>query len=184
MANLLEGLQFAELKSTLSAWNEDNYTDWQDITDQVTFHTGTKFRVKPVYEYAVLSNGVLMGKSPSKNQGMAVVARLLDENKHAEIFKHERTAATVTTFLSENSIQFKHDGADRWTHPQYFSSGAVLNSRIHFRKMPDCYWSVAIKTGIAQSTLTFDDVEELDKYISKQLRTSDSSISIARVAYV
>jgi hypothetical protein len=184
MANLLKGLQYRELKQEMPNWRSygtvKDFTEWTDCKDLTSFSTGTQFRVAPVFDYVVKIPGRI-STIDNRDTAMGRVARALDEGHEVHVVKEEKATKSTGQFLTDNNIQYKTDGSGSWTSGNYFTGG--YSSRVHFRIRPDTYFQVDIKTGIAQSTLNFDDVEELAKYVDKQLRTSDNNIFITRRNY-
>lgn len=195
MANMFDGIQYRELKVNFTSWQDDNYTAWQDCGDLTNFATGTQFRVKPVFDYEVTitTNDSLAVKTDirttSKDKAMSRVATLVEEGKRVRIDKKERATAGVSTLLSERGAQFKVLGSNKWVHPNYLST-AGQGSPIQFRLRPDTYFEVLVASPASpmsaqiSSTLTFDDVEDVVNYISRQLRTSENNFSIKKRAYV
>lgn len=184
MANTLDGVQFRTMKAQLPSWRvEENYNDWADCGNVTNFPSGTEFRVAPVIKYVVTDSfDKRVLTSGDKTEAMAKVSSMLAEDKFASIRKEEATTPGIATYLADRSVQFKLTGSDKWLNPPHFG-GTAIGSPIRFRKRPDTYFQVDVKTGIAMSTLTFDDVDELDKYVSKQLRTSENNIFITRRSY-
>lgn len=183
MANVLEGIEYRTLKAQLPSWQvEENYNDWADCGNLTEFPSGTEFRVKEEIEYVVTFNSRKDTVTSDKTKAMARVAKLIEDDFEVSVNKYVKTAPHVATFLSDNGIQFKLVGSDKWVNPPHFG-GTAVGSPIRFRKRPDTYFDVSIKAGIAQSNLTFDDVDELTKYLDRQLRTSDNNIVITRRAY-
>lgn len=184
MANVLDGVEFRTLKAQLPSWrNEENYNDWTDCAATTEFPSGTEFRVAPVIKYVVTDSfDKRVLTSGDKTEAMAKVSSMLAEDKFAAIRKDALPSPGIATYLSDNNIQFKLVGSEKWLNAPHFG-GQAGGSPIRFRKRPDTYFQVYVKTGIAMSTLTFDDVDELDKYVSKQLRTSENNITITRRPY-
>lgn len=183
MANLLVGVQYRTLKAQLPSWRvEENYNEWQDCGHLTDFPSGTEFRVKPVISYKVTFNGKLDSSHEDKTRAMARVSKLTEDDFIVEVSKEVRASPGIATYLSDMNIQFKLAGSEKWMNPPHFG-GTAVGSPIRFRKRPDTYFDVSIQTGIAQSRLTFDDVDELSKYLDRQLRTSDNNIVIQRRAY-
>lgn len=181
MKNILEGLQFRSPKPVLPSWGQPKYTDWIDITRDSSFSTSTQFRVAPKFEYVVTFNGTTDVATTDKNRAMGRVASLVDQGFTVEIDKNELATQGVSAFLADRNIQYKLLGDNKWIHGQYFNNN--VTAPIEFRERPDYYWRVQVQNGIALSSLEFDDVDKLDKYISNQLRTSENNINITRVAY-
>lgn len=184
MANVLDGVQYRTLKAQLPSWRvEENYNEWDNCGNLTEFPSGTEFRVAPVIKYVVTDSfDKKVLTSGDKTEAMAKVASMLAEGTFAAIRKDALTSPGIATYLSDNSIQFKLVGSEKWLNAPHFG-GKSVGSPIRFRKRPDIFWDVSVKTGIAQSNLTFDDVDDLDKYVSRQLRTSDNNIVITRRAY-
>lgn len=183
MANVLDGIEYRTLKAQLPSWRvEENYNDWADCGSLTEFPSGTEFRVKEEMEYVVTFNDRKDTSTPDKTKAMARVSKLIEDGFEVSLNKFVKTQPGIATFMSENNIQFKLSGSDRWLNPPHFG-GTAMGSPIRFRKRPDTYFDVSVKAGIAQSNLTFDDVDELSKYLDRQLRTSDNNIVITRRAY-
>lgn len=183
MTNVLDGVQFRTLKAQLPSWrNEENYNEWTDCGEVTNFPSGTEFRVKEEIEYVVTFNSRKDTSTPDKHKAMARVAKLLEDDFEVSVNKFVKTQPGIATYLSDQMVQFKLAKSDKWMNPPHFG-GKCVDSPIRFRKRPDTYFQVDIRNGIAMSTLTFDDVDELDKYVSKQLRTSENNISITRRTY-
>jgi|SRR5438045_580723 len=184
MPNVLEGVDYRTLKSQLPSWRvEENYNDWLPCGSLTEFPSGTEFRVTPVIKYVITDSfDKYVLSSPNKTEAMAKVSSMLAEDKFVAIRKEEATSPGIATYLSDQVIQFKLIGSDKWLNPPHFG-GTAVGSPIRFRKRPDNYFQVDIKTGIAMSTLTFDDVDELTKYLDRQLRTSENNIVITRRNY-
>jgi hypothetical protein len=87
----------------------------------------------------------------------------------------------VSQLLASRNIQFKTTGQDSWASGTYFNNGRA--GLIVFRVRPDHYWEVLISSGITSAKLSFDDVEAVNTYVTKQLRTSDSRMVINKVRY-
>lgn len=184
MANLLAGLQYRELKAQLPSWkNEENYTDWQDCGDLTNFPTGTQYRVKPETVYVVTDSfDKKVLTSRDKTEAMAKVSSMLAEDMFAGIRKEDKTKPSVAQYLTDNAIQFKLEGSDKWTNATYFGDSNMA-SRIQFRLRPDTYFELNVRQGISLSTLTFDDVDDVVKYVERQLRTSENNLTINRRFY-
>lgn len=183
MTNVLDGVQYRTLKAQLPSWrNEENYNDWEDCGNITEFPSGTEFRVKEEIEYVVTFNSQKDTSTPDKTKAMARVAKLLEDGFEVSVNKFVKTQPGIATYLSGQMVQFKLAKSDKWLNPPHFG-GKCVDSPIRFRKRPDSYFNVDVRTGIAVSTLTFDDVDEVDKYVSRQLRTSDNTIIISRRAY-
>jgi len=184
MAHVLDGIEFRTLKAQLPSWrNDENYNEWTDCGSSTDFPSGTEFRIKPIVWYILTDSfDKKILSSKDKTEAMAKVSSLLAEDKFVAIRKEVAASPNIATYLADKSVQFKLVGSDKWLNPPHFG-GKAIGSPIRFRKRPDTYFQVDVKTGIAMSTLTFDDVDELDKYISKQLRTSENNITITRRAY-
>ena len=183
MTNVLDGVQFRTYKADLPSWrNSENYTDWVDCGSTVQFPSGTEFRVTPCITYVVTDAIDKQLFEGNKNEAMSKVASMLADDTFAAIRKEVRTSPGVANYLSDQTVQFKLTGSEKWMNPVHFG-GKAVGSPIRFRKRPDIFWEVSVKTGIAQSTINFDDVDELDKYVSRQLRTSDNNLVITRRAY-
>lgn len=183
MSNLLDGLQYRLVKTQLPSWKPDeNYGDWQDCDDCTSFPPGTQFRVAPKFVYTVTFNGRTdVATTTDKNHAMSRVAKLVDDGFSVQISKDEATTPTVSQWLADNKIQYKVGDQASWVIGTHFSGGAHTN--VKFRKRPDNYWQVSIKNGIAQSELNFDDVDDLEKYLIRQIRTSENNIFITRRSY-
>jgi hypothetical protein len=162
MTNVLDGVQFRTLKVQFPSWRtEESYHPWQDCEQLTNFPSGTEFRVAPVTQYVVTDSfdkKVLTSKD--KTEAMAKVSSMLAEDNFASIRRDETKLPHIAAYLSDQSIQFKLSGSDKWLNPPHFG-GTAVGSAIRFRRRPDTYFQVDIKTGIAMSTLTFDDVDEL-----------------------
>lgn len=184
MANVLEGIEYRTLKAQLPSWRaEENYSEWADCGNITEFPSGTEFRMKPIIEYVLTDSfDKKVLTSRDKTEAMAKVSSMLAEDKFVAIRKEHRATVGIATHLSDNLIQFRLIGSDKWLNPPHFG-GKAVGSAIRFRKRPDTYLDVSIKAGIAQSNLTFDDVDELSKYLDRQLRTSDNNFVIQRRAY-
>lgn len=180
---ILDGIQYRTLKAQLPSWRvEENYNDWADCGTLYEFPSGTEFRVKEEIEYVVTFNDRKDTSTPDKTKAMARISKLIEDGFEVSLNKFVKTQPGVATYLSDQGVQFKLVGSDKWLNPPHFG-GTAIGSPIKFRLRPSVYWEVSVKTGIAQSILNFDDVDELDKYISRQLRTSDNNIVITRRAY-
>lgn len=183
MANVLDGVEYRTLKAQLPSWrNDENYNDWADCAGMIDFPSGTEFRVKEETEYVVTFNSRKDTSTPDKTRAMARVSKLLEDGFEVSVDKFVKTHPGIATYLSARGIQFKLKASDKWLNPPNFG-GKAVDSPIRFRKRPDSYFQVDVKTGIALSTITFDDVDELDKYVSRQLRTSENNITITRRPY-
>lgn len=183
MANLLHELEYRTLKSQLPSWRvDDNYSEWSPCGDRTEFPDGTQYRVKEKLEYVVTFNSRKDLATEDKTRAMARVAKLIEDGLEVSINKYTKTSVGVASWLVDNNIQFKLSGAEKWTNATYFGD-SNQGAAIKFRKRPDTYFEVSVKAGIVQSTLTFDDVDELSKYLDRQLRTSDNNFVIARRAY-
>jgi len=182
--SVLNGVQYRTLKAQLPSWKvEENYNEWADCGTLTEFPSGTEFRVAPVIKYVVTDSfDKKVLTSGDKTEAMAKVSSMLAEGQFAAIRKEEPTSPGIAPYLSDQNVQFKLAGSDRWLNPPHFG-GISVGSPIRFRKRPDTYFDVSMKSGIAQSNLTFDDVDELSKYLDRQLRTSDNNIVITRRAY-
>lgn len=184
MSNFLKGLQYRERKHELPTFHDEGFTAWKDVTDETTFHTGTQFRLAPAYVYVVTdSTDVVVDSYDTKTAAMSKVASMVDTDLFAVIRREEKTSPGISTWLGDNNIQYKLVGHNSWSHGQYFAPSTTANGRVKFRVRPDHFFDVTVQTGIAQSTITFDDVDEVDEYVSRQLRTSQNTISINRRAY-
>ena len=190
MTNVLDGIEYRTLNPNLPSWNKDVYTDWLPAGNLTSFPSGTQFRVPPKFTYEVASRdnenvqSVVELRTPSKDNAMKKVAQLVEEGKAVRLEKHEVPTLTASGHMAENHVQFKLAGQDKWTHAQYLTQGSMgVTSKIQFRARPDNYFQVDVKNGIALSTLDFDDVEELARYIDRQIRTSENNITITRRSY-
>lgn len=183
MANVLEGIEYRTLKAQLPSWvAEENYEEWADCGGMTDFPTGTEFRVKEETVYVVTFNSRKDLETEDKTRAMARVAKLIEDDFEVSINKYVKTKPHVAAYMADNNIQFKLSGSDRWLNSPHFG-GKAVGSPIRFRKRPDTYFDVSVQTGIAQSKLTFDDVDDLSTYLDRQLRTSDNNIVITRRAY-
>jgi hypothetical protein len=183
MPNVLEGVEYRTLKSQLPSWRvEENYNEWLPCGSLTEFPSGTEFRVKEELEYVVTFNSRKDLSTPDKTKAMARVAKLIEDGFEVSVNKYAKTQPGIASFLSDNNIQFKLSGSDKWLNPPHFG-GVAQGSPIRFRKRPDTYFEVQIKTGIAMSSLTFDDVDELSKYLDRQLRTSENGFTVTRRHY-
>lgn len=184
MTYVLEGVQFRELKTQLPSWTDaHNYRDWEDCNGRVDYPTGTEFRVKPVMHYVVTDSfDKVILTTTEKTAAMAKVATVVTSDNFAAVRKEVLTSPGIAQYLSNRGVQFKLTGSERWVNPPHFG-GVAVGSPIRFRLRPDDYFQVDVKTGIAQSTLEFDDVDELEKYVSRMLRTSNNSIHVTRRPY-
>lgn len=184
MANILDGIEFRMLKAQLPGWRtEENYGEWTACGAGDYFPSGTEFRVAPVIKYVVTDSfDKTVLASEDKNKAMAKVSSMLAEGKFAAIRRDELTSPGIAAYLSDQGIQFRLVGSDKWMNPPYFA-GTAVDSPIRFRKRPDNYFSVRVTTGVSMAELTFDDVEELSKYLDRQLRTSENNITITRRSY-
>jgi hypothetical protein len=185
MANLLDGVQFRTLKPGFPSWTaqqENYFSEWTDCADVTSFPDNTEFRVKPVHVYVVKCKDRTDIITEEKTRAMARVATLTEQNSNVSIFKETKPAPTIGQWLVDKNIQFKLGNSEKWNQGTYFG-GANRGATIKFRTRPDYYWNVTIKTGIAQANLSFDDADELSKYIDRQIRTSESDFTITRRAY-
>lgn len=183
MANLLDGLQYRELKAQLPSWRHDeNYTEWLDCGNSNVFPSHTEFRVKPKLFYVVSFNGKLDTETEDKTKAMSRVAKLIEDGFTVSVSKEDATVPGVSQWLTDNDIQFKLAGSEKWLSGMYLP-GVAVSAAIKFRKRPDTYYQVDVKNGIAQSILTFDDVDELSKYLDQKLRTSENNFVITRRPY-
>lgn len=183
MTNVLDGVQYRTLKAQLPTWKVDeNYNDWEDCGSSTEFPSGTEFRVKEEIEYVVTFNSRKDTATPDKNKAMARVAKLLEDGFEVSVNKYAKTQPGIATFLTDKGVQFKLVKSDKWLNPPHFG-GTAIASPIRFRKRPDSYFQVDIKNATSMSTIIFDDVDVLDTYVSRQLRTSDNNLIISRRAY-
>ena len=184
MPNVLEGVQYRTLKAQLPSWKvEENYNDWADCGSLTEFPSGTEFRVAPIIWYVLTDSfDKKILSSKDKTEAMAKVSSLLAEDKFVAIRKEVAASPGVAAYLADKSVQFKLAGSDKWLNPPHFG-GKAVGSPIRFRKRPDTYFQVDIKQGITMSTLTFDDVDELTKYLDRQLRTSENNFTVTRRLY-
>lgn len=184
MANVLEGVEYRTLKAQLPSWRaEENYNEWAACGTLTEFPSDTEFRVKPVIKYVVTDSfDKKVLTSGDKTEAMAKVSSMLAEDNFAAIRRDKLASPGIATFLADRGVQFKLSGSDKWLNPPHFS-GKAVGSPIRFRLRPDTFFDVSIKVGISQANLTFDDVDELSKYLDRQLRTSDNNIVITRRAY-
>lgn len=189
MDNILKGIQYRTLNPALPSWNVHVYTEWLDVEPGlVTFPSGTEFRVKKEFTYEVWSavseevEKKLDTKTSSKDKAMSRVATLAEEEHCVQLQKFERATPGLSTLLAERGVQFKAVGSDKWCHPNYLST-AGQGSPVVFRLRPDNYFEISISTGIASSKLDFDDIDALEKYLIRQLRTSENNIVITRRSY-
>jgi len=183
MPNVLEGIEFRELKAQLPSWRVDeNFTEWQDTDGRVEFPTGTEFRIKEEVEYVVTFNSRKDTSTTDKTKAMARVAKLLEDDFEVTVNKFTRTQPSIGQYLVDKGVQFKLTGSEKWMAATHFG-GSNQGARIKFRIRPDNYFSVQVKNGIALSELNFDDVDELETYLTRQLRTSENNIVITRRNY-
>jgi hypothetical protein len=190
MTNILDGIQYRTLNPALPSWNKKIYTNWMDAKELTVFPSGTQFRVKPIVNYLVESRTdpevqtTTELRTASKDAAMKKIAQLVEGGKVVRLEKYEVPTLSIASLLTDRQVQYKLAGQDKWTHPNYFSVGAMgITSRIEFRIRPDLYWEVTTSNAESNSTLTFDDVESLHVYVDRQLRTSDFDISIKKVRY-
>lgn len=182
MTFVLEGVQFREPKDQFPSWDGDNYRDWEDCNGRVDYPTGTEFRLPPRFDFVVTDSfDKTVLKTENKTEAMARVSNMISDENFAAIRREQFAQITVAQFLAKKDIQLKQKGQNRWQSATHFSG--VTSSPTRFRFRPDDYFQVDVKTGIAQSTLDFDDVDELEKYVSRMLRTSNNSIHVTRRPY-
>lgn len=182
MTNILEGIQFRELNPQLPSWNRNAYTEWKDTNGETTFVTGTQFRIKPSFVYHVKADGNATLTNASKTVAMSDVSKLIDQGFTVTVQKLEESTTTVAGLLAKKNIQFKLTDSTEWRSATYLRDSGY-EKYIQFRIRPDAYWEVSVGNGIAQSIITFDEVDVLDKYVSRQLRTSENNIFITRRSY-
>lgn len=181
MTNILEGLQYREKNTEFPTWNKESYGEWQDADGSSTYVTDTQFRVKPVHHYTV-SSGEKVLTTQSKTEAMNWTAQFIEDNEKL-ILSRYTLAASIYEFMSSKNIQFKLNSTNTWRNSSHFNSSGH-NSMTTFRIRPDFYWEVTISTGTTSSVLTFDEIDDVDTYISRQLRTSDFDIKVTNKKYV
>lgn len=183
----LTGVQYRPLKAQFPSgvWRQDcDYEDWQDVTDfSKVYSTGTQFRMKPQYKYEVSSDNRIKSYA-NKDKAMSAVAEALAEGISANIRRVDETPDLVQ-FLFNKNVEFQTAGTGRWTAVTYLKI-AGLDYRTQLRIRPDNYWTVNTSVGISKSSLDFKDIDELAKYVDKQIRTNNNadSITIFKKNYV
>lgn len=182
MTNPLPDLQYRIYRSQFATYLDDNYEDWQDVTDlNYVYPTGTQLRVKPVVTYDV-KDDLLVKPFSDRDQAINYMTGLVESGKTVSIKRVDKSK-DLGKFLSDKKVQWCTPGTDRWQAMSYLNYSRFPN-RVQLRIRPDEYFVVTVSNGMAQSDIHFEDVESLAKYLDNKVRTGMYNFSVKAVKYV
>ena len=192
MANMLDGIQyrvpigasFYANTNTFPSWNDAKWDAWKDCESATVYSANTQFRVKPIYDYIVSNGGRDLLTTSDKDKAMSRLAQLVEEGRDVTLLKKERQMQTVPEILAARKVQFRYESENTWRNGTYFAEAGTYR-KTYFRLRPDSYWEVTVSSGIANSTIQFEDPTDLSNYLQKYATTNNTSaLTVKPVKYV
>ena len=183
--NVLEGVQYRNVKGSPNAWLAPVYEDWQDVPEgMVKFPGKTEFRMKPKNAYILHTKKNNMNVDLSHttlDKAISELKSYVNEGKSVTIERVE-TTPDIFVEMTNRNVQFNASGGDWQYFRDYRFSG--YSTEVVFRIRPDYYHVVNTIDHNISGQLKFDDIEKLAKAVDNRIRTDGLDFSVTKVKYV
>jgi hypothetical protein len=186
--NILAGLQVATQKPSMHGTYVPTWSAFSPAASGVVKFSGpTRFIADSVITFEVTyyhDNISNTDTFSSKDKAFDFMGNKLEDGYSVSCRKRELTPA-IDDVIKGRKLQYRVLSGvfnNNWNDLTRMSNELTFNGGVEFRIRPD-YFHVVTTISITSGSITFEDIEDLAKYVDKRIRTNGLDFYVRKVKY-